>query len=49
MDAWALRRLAAKLVPLGPAGAWEILHSLESRGGDDKAKAEIVNPEANRA
>jgi len=44
MDSWALRRLAAKLVPMGPAGAWEILHSLESRGGDDKAQAEIVNP-----
>jgi len=46
MDTCALRRVAAKLVPMGPAGAWEILHSLES-GGDDKAKAEIVNPGAN--
>jgi len=39
-----LRRAARLLVPMGPAGAWEILHSLESGGGDDKAQAEIVNP-----
>ncbi len=44
MDTWSLRRLAAKLVPLGPAGAWEILKKLENGGSQGKAQGEIVNP-----
>jgi len=47
MDAWALRRLAGKLVPLGPAGAWEILQRLENGGTQGKAGAEIVRYKAN--
>jgi len=42
MDTWALRRLAAKLLLLGPAGAWEILQSLKNGDSQDKARVEIV-------
>ncbi len=47
MDAWALRRLAGKLVPLGQARAWELLQTLGNGDGQGKARVEIVNPEAN--
>jgi len=41
-----LGRAARMLLPLGPARTLEILHSLESRGSEDKAGVEIVNPRA---
>jgi len=47
LDTWAFRRVAAKLVLLGPAGAWEILQQLGNGDSPGKAQAEIVDPDAN--
>jgi len=47
MDNWALRRLAGKLEPRGPAGAWELLQKLGNQGSPGKGEGEIVNPGAN--
>ena len=48
MDNWALRRVAAKLLPLGPGGVWEIL-KLGNGGSPGKAQGEILNPGANES
>jgi len=45
MDVWALRRLAGKLLRLGPAGAGEILQKLGKGDDQGKGRVEIVNPE----
>jgi len=47
MDTWALRRVTAKLVPMGSVAAWEILQKLENGDSQGKAQGEIVNPAAN--
>ncbi|MEE8115301.1 MAG: hypothetical protein V3T23_13225 [Nitrososphaerales archaeon] len=46
MDNWALRRVAAKLLRLGP-GAWELLQGLGNGDSPGKAKVEIVDSGAN--
>ena len=46
-DDRVLRRVAAMLLPLGQAPAWEILQVLENGDTQGKAQVEIVNPGAN--
>jgi len=46
MDVWALRRVAAMLLPLGPARGWEILENLKNGDTQDKAGGEIFKPGA---
>ena len=46
-DVWALKQVAAMLLPLGQSTAWNILQSLRNGGSEDKGQDEIVDPRAN--
>jgi len=45
MDNWALRRLAAKILLMGPAEAWELLQKLGNGDSPGRGEGEIVDPE----
>ena len=47
MATWALRWVAAMLLPLGQSTGWETLQCMGNGGNEDKAGGEIVPPEAN--
>jgi len=41
-----LNRAARLLVHMGPSRTWDLLQKLENGGSQGKAKAEVINPEA---